>query len=535
MGRSEQAEAIAGRDADLAQAAARKRLAVLHALGIENLFSAARALELPARTIHAGYSGEPAKRPAGDVNCHVDSDERLHQRIIGEGVLISDPPKGNEPKGNEPNRIAPMSNAELLNLAHLRAFNLVAETGSATRAAATLHRAQSAVTRSVQELESALGERLFERKLSGMLITATGSAVLQRCRRILSELEELAQWSAAQQTRRRVASEGGLRAYLLNTRRLQIFVSLARHRHMPTAANAFGISQPAVSSAIRVLESGSGLLLFHRSPRGIMLTTEGETFLLHVRRALNELRHIPDDIAAFHGNIQGAVTVGALPLGRTLILPQAIASLSERHPGVRVVTDESPYETLVSGVRAGDIDFILGALRPDDLASGLRNERLMGEDMVVLARRDHPLARKQELTMSDLRAAQWILPRSHAPSRGLFESQFRRVKLKPPMPTVETADLAVIRGLLLKTDMLAALSAQQLYYEIESGALTVLDIELHNTKRDIGLIVRAEGTPSPAARALIDSIRLSMVDVARATGNEGGLVRKGVAHTTSTT
>jgi molybdenum-dependent DNA-binding transcriptional regulator ModE len=150
----------------------------------------------------------------------------------------------------------------------LRAFNLVAETGSATRAAAALHRAQSAVTRSVQELESALGERLFERKLSGMLITATGSAVLQRCRRILSELEELAQWSAAQQTRRRVASEGALRAYLLNTRRLQIFVSLARHRHMPTAAKAFGISQPAVSSAIRVLESGSGLLLFHIAARG---------------------------------------------------------------------------------------------------------------------------------------------------------------------------------------------------------------------------------------------------------------------------
>jgi LysR family transcriptional regulator of gallate degradation len=78
------------------------------------------------------------------------------------------------------------------------------------------------------------------------------------------------------------------------------------------------------------------------------------------------------------------------------------------------------------------------------------------------------------------------------------------------------------------------LSAQQLYYEIESGALTVLDIELHNTTRDIGLIVRAEGTPSPAARALIDAIRLSMIDVARATGNAGGLVRKGVAHTTST-
>ncbi|RAR66087.1 LysR family transcriptional regulator [Paraburkholderia unamae] len=410
-----------------------------------------------------------------------------------------------------------MSQPELLNLAHLRAFRLVADTGSATRAASALYRAQSAVTRSVQELETALDAPLFERKPSGMLPTAVGRVVLERCARIFCELEELAQWCAARQARRRALSEGTLPAYLLNTRRLQLFVALARHRHMPSTANAFGISQPAVSSAMRVLESGSGVTLFHRGPRGVLLTAEGETFLLHVRRALNELRHVPDDIAALHGNIQGSVTVGALPLGRTLILPAAIARLSALHPGVRVVTDESAYELLVAGLRAGDVDFVLGALRENDAASGLANERLMSEDMVVLARRDHPLAKKHNLTLNDLRDAQWILSRTHSPSRGLLEAQFRRVKLRPPMPTVETADLAVIRGLLLGTDMITSLSAQQLHYEIESGQLAVLDVPLQHTRRDIGLTLRAQGSPSPAARALIDAIRLSVMDVAPAT------------------
>jgi LysR family transcriptional regulator of gallate degradation len=407
-----------------------------------------------------------------------------------------------------------MSNT-LLSIAQLRAFRLVADTGTATRAATLLFRAQSAVTRSVQELEAALGEPLFERKPSGMLPTPVGRAVLLRCDRIFSELQELSQWCALRQSRRRPSAEGTLPAYLLNTRRLQFFASLARHRHMPSVAKAFGISQPAVSTAIRVLESGSGLQLFHRSPRGVLLTTEGETFLLHVRRALNELRHVPDDIAALHGNIQGIVTVGALPLGRTLILPRAIARISGTYPRVHVVTDESAYEALVAGLRAGDIDFILGALRANDASSGLKNERLMSEDMVLLARRDHPLARARDLTIGDLRDVQWILPRSNAPARALFEAQFKRMKLKPPTPTVETADLAMIRGLLFNSDMVAALSAQQLHYECESGQLVVLDVALHNTSRDIGLIVRAEGTPSPAARELIDAIRLSVVGVTR--------------------
>ncbi|SDC45858.1 LysR family transcriptional regulator [Paraburkholderia lycopersici] len=409
-----------------------------------------------------------------------------------------------------------MSQPELLNLAHLRAFRLVADTGSATRAASALYRAQSAVTRSVQELETALGSPLFERKPSGMLLTAAGRAVLERCGRIFSELEDLAQWCAARQARRRTLSEGALPAYLLNTRRLQLLVALARHRHMPSTAHAFGISQPAVSSAMRVLESGSGVTLFHRGPRGVLLTAEGETFVLHVRRALNELRHVPDDIAALRGNIQGAVTVGALPLGRTLILPAAIARLCAQHPGVRVVTDESAYELLVAGLRAGDVDFVLGALRENDTASGLASERLMSEDMVVLARRDHPLANRHGLTLHDLRDARWILSRAHSPSRGLLEAQFRRVKLKPPMPIVETADLAVIRGLLLGTDMITALCAQQLHYEIESHQLAILDVPLQHTRRDIGLTLRAQGSPSPAARALIDAIRLAVMDMAPA-------------------
>ena len=407
-----------------------------------------------------------------------------------------------------------MSNT-LLSIAQLRAFRLVADTGTATQAATLMFRAQSAVTRSIQELEAALGEPLFERKHSGMLPTPVGRAVLLRCDRIFSELQELSQWCALRQSRRRPSAEGTLPAYLLNTRRLQFFAALARHRHMPSVAQAFGISQPAVSSAIRVLESGSGLQLFHRGPRGVLLTTEGETFLLHVRRALNELRHVPDDIAALHGNIQGIVTVGALPLGRTLILPRAIARISATYPRVHVATDESAYEALVAGLRAGDIDFILGALRANDASSGLKNERLMSEDMVLLARSDHPLARTRDLAISELRDVQWILPRTNAPARALFEAQFKRIKLKPPTPTVETADLAVIRGLLFNSDMVAALSAQQLHYECESGQLVVLDVMLHNTSRDIGLIVRAAGTPSPAARELIDAIRLSVVDVTR--------------------
>jgi LysR family transcriptional regulator of gallate degradation len=81
-----------------------------------------------------------------------------------------------------------------LNLAHLRVFVEVAKTGSATRAAETLFRAQSAVTRAIQKLEHGLAAALFERRPSGMFPTPVGDCVAARAQQIFSELGELASW-----------------------------------------------------------------------------------------------------------------------------------------------------------------------------------------------------------------------------------------------------------------------------------------------------------------------------------------------------
>ena len=77
-----------------------------------------------------------------------------------------------------------------------------------------------------------------------------------------------------------------------------------------------------------------------------------------------------------------------------------------------------------------------------------------------------------------------------------------------PSPVVESGDLAIIRGLLLRSDMLAAVSAHQLEREIASGELCVLPLQLKQTTRAIGLTYRSACLHSPAAQALMETIRL---------------------------
>ena len=112
---------------------------------------------------------------------------------------------------------------------------------------------------------------------------------------------------------------------LVNERRLQAFVALAEQHHMPSVADSLGITQPAVSMALRELEDSIGVPLFARTARGMVPTDAGAALALRLKRALTEARHAEADIAALRGITQGTVTVGALPLSRTRLLPESIA------------------------------------------------------------------------------------------------------------------------------------------------------------------------------------------------------------------
>ena len=400
----------------------------------------------------------------------------------------------------------PESDALGINLRHLRALSAVASAGSIAAAADQLYRVPSAVTRSISELEDALGKQLFDRHARGMTLTGYGELVHVRAQRIEGEFQEARDQLAARGNIAPKVDIHSLFAAMLNGRRLAVIASLAEKRSMSSVAHEFGISQPAISAALKDLEVGLGTVLFERTARGLVPSGAGEIVAFFFKRVLAELRHIGPDLAASEGMLQGSVNVGALPLGRTQILPQAIAAMLAAHPRLHVATFESPYEALAASLRSGDIDFILGALRPAEEAKELQQQPLFQDRISVIARAGHPLAHVQPLDFRALREASWVLSRHGSPSRELLEHFFSDARQTPPVPAVETGDLAVVRGLLLESDMLTALSAHQLRHEINEGSLVVLDFPLAATKRQIGLTQRLGALPSPGARALMAAI-----------------------------
>ena len=203
----------------------------------------------------------------------------------------------------------------------------------------------------------------------------------------------------------------------------------------------------------------------------------------------------------------GSVAIGTLPLGRTYIVPTAIAKVVSRHPGLRVSTIEGPYSQLIGSLRNGDIDVVFGALRPDEFCQGLLTESLFSDRMSIIVRAGHTLAGRDSLKMSELLSESWLLPAPNTPGRRLIDASFRELGLTPPTPSVVTGDLAILRQLLNSSDMLTAISPHQLMFEIRSGMLAELPVELGITTRQIGLTLREGTMHSPATQAVLDAIR----------------------------
>ncbi|MDH1932198.1 LysR family transcriptional regulator [Pseudomonas plecoglossicida] len=388
---------------------------------------------------------------------------------------------------------------DLPNLMHLRTLVRVADNRTLTNAARKMLRSPSVVHDGIGELETQLGVSMFERVHGGWKVTAEGNCVLLRARRILAELAVLP--AILGQPPVTVHEQ----LYLLNARRLIAFVKLCRLRNMGRVASVMDVTQPAISSAIKAMEAGTNVKLFERHGRGVHPTDVALAILPAIRRSINELSHIAQDLAALAGEISGKVRIGALPLGRTRIVPQAILRMLEVHPNVQVQTFEGNYEQLEVDLRNGDLDLVFGALREEE-DTGLLNEPLFEERLLIIARAGHPLS-GGELPLGALAAAEWILPRAPSPARVVIERCFAELSFPSPRARVESGDMAVIRGLLAKSDWLAIVSHHQFETDLSNGELVALKVELPETKRRIGIVTRRGALHPPAVAAMIEALR----------------------------
>jgi DNA-binding transcriptional LysR family regulator len=394
-----------------------------------------------------------------------------------------------------------MAIPDFINLRHLYALAEIARQRSVRRAAMIIHLSQPAVTQALAHFETMLQQRLFERTATGMTPTQATSLLADRIDRAFA-------WLMAAD---RVLGGAAPLHRRVTRVQLQSLMAAVDSESISLAARKLGVRQPSVTRALRDLETLCGRQLFTRSPHGIDASREARELARFAGLAFAEIQQGLDVFRESHGQIDGRIVVGSLPLARSALLPTAVTKLLDRHPEVKLKIVDGPYAELLHELRFGHLDCIVGALRFPPPAD-VQQEELFRDPLSIAVRPGHPLLTRESLGPDDFAGLDWILPPEGTPAREHFSSFFDAMTSRPPRHIVECSSLIAVRGLLLRSDRAALLSAAQVRYEVRSGQLAMLGGPLAQTARPIGLALRADWRPTVAQGDFLDLLRSSVAE-----------------------
>ena len=379
------------------------------------------------------------------------------------------------------------------NLRHLRVFLSVADTASVTRAAETMGVSQPAVTQALARLEALLATPLFSRTPHGLYLNPPGEIFRLRVSRAFDVLDPALIGVAPRLRLTATAAQ------------LEALIAVCDGANFTLAARRLGLAQPTVHRAVAQLEQEAGRALFERSAQGTAPTRSGQSLAQAARLAFSELSQAEAELADARAETAGTIVIGAMPLSRSHILPAAIVKFQKERPSQTISVREGPYAELLAGLRRGDIDFLIGALRQPTPIADVEQTELFQDTAVMIARPDHPVFENDKESLAELVRYPWIVGPPSTPIRDHFDRLFGSAGLNPT-PAVESGSLILMREILSQTDYLGFTSGGQVRAEIARGIVRQIDFDLSATRRPIGLTTRIGWLPTPAQRHLIRTI-----------------------------
>src|SRR5438552_1058364 len=197
---------------------------------------------------------------------------------------------------------------------------------------------------------------------------------------------------------------------MLNVARLRILKEVAHRGSFSAAAEALSYTQSAVSQQIAALESETGMALLERHPRGVTLTAAGQTLVGHAEGILARLDTAEAALSAIAGLRGGRLRMASFPTAGSTLMPLAIASFRAAYPDVELTLAEGEPEEIVPRLRAGALDLALLFEFDDEqpLPQDLARSPLLQDPMYLALPREHRLAEKAKLRLSELQREAWV-------------------------------------------------------------------------------------------------------------------------------
>ena len=170
---------------------------------------------------------------------------------------------------------------------------------------------------------------------------------------------------------------------------IRTFLIVASREHITQAARTVGLSQPAVTQQVRLLERALGVPLLERLGRGVRLTPAGEEIAsacLLVMRALENLEWTARSVQGLEG---GSLTMGASQVAASYYLSPMLTAFHAEHPAIDVELVTAPSRDVCQRVSSGILDF--GLVEGPLPRTKLSTVQVANDEVVLAVHPEHPL------------------------------------------------------------------------------------------------------------------------------------------------
>lgn len=293
---------------------------------------------------------------------------------------------------------------------------------------------------------------------------------------------------------------------------LRLLVALKSTGQMSGAASNLAMTQPAASRLMAELERIVGAPLYARHAKGVTLTLAGAVLADKAHAMLRQLDDAQYEIGELVEGVRGHVRVGAVTGPALEIVMPALRELRVAFPEIEISVDVETSDKLAASLLAREMDFYIGRL-PDGIdARAVRMRRIGPEPVGFIARSDHPLIKKKDVSLDQCLPFDWVMQ----PPNGLMRREVEAYLLENghPIPSriLSTSSLLLTLAIISETNAIAPLSRSVgEFYARRSGLggnIALLDTVDKISISTYSFVLPANAELSPAARRVLTALEL---------------------------
>lgn len=184
---------------------------------------------------------------------------------------------------------------------------------------------------------------------------------------------------------------------------LNYFINVAECLSFAQAAKQMYVSQSSLSNRIAALEKELGVSLFERTTRSVTLTTAGEFFLTEAKNITTRIGEVTLRTRELAAGNQGSLNVGYLDFLGYDVMERAVMNYHRDYPGISLSIRKFNYPALLKSLNDMNVDVALMVPPTESLPQALRGKPILSSRMKLLTQKDHPLAAKSSIKLSDIK------------------------------------------------------------------------------------------------------------------------------------